>query len=249
MTRIGLLVLLLATASAHAAETTQAPATAAPLTLQMEVAIAADGQITEVVPAANLPEHIRQALIARVSQWRCEPATWLGQPAAVRSKLNVRAQLARTTDGKQVLQLVDAFGMQPIQEFLGTSTPQYPLAAAKRGVGGTFIHSMYLHPDGSVSEVEPMWSSGEASQGKWAKLFEELLRDTYAKARRAPMIVNGQAIACHTQLTMSFFVEAPPAEPAEVKQAREAAIAAWEAATPDACPVAKLATDVKGMLL
>lgn len=256
MKRIGMLCLLLAGIHTSAgaapapAATGQAAAPAPLFNLAVQVEISGDGAVTAVVPAADVPEALRAALVARVSQWHFEPVSWQGQPASLRRALIVRGRLATTTDGKQVLQLVDTRGWVAIEAFLGTQGPRYPESAMKRGVAGEFVYTMRQAADGSLSDVQPLWSGGEASQGKWAAQFDASLREAYGKARRAPVLINGQPVACRLQLSMDFArADKPPVKSAEDTKARDDAIAAWRAATPDVCPEPKLLTDVAGMVL
>ena len=257
MKRIGLLCLLLGSATSHAAEPAAAQPAPTVLNLPLEVGVDAQGKVTEVVPDASVPDALKPGIVRRASEWQFAPTIWQGQPAAFRGRMLVRVQFAATSDGKTVVQIVDAKGRQPIEAFLGTSGPQYPGAAAKRGIGGTFVHTMRQEADGSLSDMQLLWSGGEASQKKWLKQFDESLREVYAKARRQPVIINGQPVACHGQLTFHFSVAAPkepppkgpPPEPASDIQARDAAIAAWRATTPDECPMLTLTTDVAGQLL
>lgn len=257
MKRIGLLCLWFAGIPLYAAEPAPAPPAPTVLNLALEVGVDAQGKVTEVVPDATVPDALKPGIVQRASEWQFAPTIWQGQPAALRGRLLVRVQFVATTDGKTVVQIVDAQGKQPIEAFLGTSGPQYPPSAAQRDVGGTFVHTMRQEADGSLSDMQLLWSGGEGSQKKWVKQFDESLREVYAKARRQPVIINGQPVACHGQLTFHFSVAAPkepppkgpPPEPASDIEAREAALAAWRAATPDECPMLKLSTDVAGQLL
>jgi len=252
MNRIGLLCLLLAGATAHAAE--PAPAQPAPtvLNLPLEIGVDAQGKVTEVVPDASVPDALKPGIVRRASEWQFAPTIWQGQPAAFRGRVLVRVQFAATTDGKTVAQIVDAKGSEPIKGHLGTNAPRYPLSAAQRGVGGTFVHSMRQEADGSLSNVQLLWSGGEGSKKKWATQFDESLREVYAKAHRQPAIINGQPVACSAQLNFEFSVakpsEQPPQRTSDIPE-RDAAIAAWRAATPDECPMLTLTTDVAGQLL
>ncbi|GGD38512.1 hypothetical protein [Pseudoxanthomonas indica] len=251
MKRISLFCLLWAGATAHAAEPAPAQRPPTVLNLPLDVGVDAQGKVTDVVPDATVPEPLKPGLVRRASEWQFAPPMWQGQPAALRGRVLVRVQFAATTDGKTVAQIVDAKGSEPIKAFLGTEVPQFPQSAAKRGVGGTFVHTMRQGADGSLSDMQLLWSGGEGSKKKWATQFDGSLREVYAKARRQPVIINGQPMACHGQLTFHFSAIGPqePPEPASEREAREAAIAAWRAATPDECPMLTLTTDVSGQLL
>lgn len=204
--RVLLSTMLLAFSAAVAAQKATAPtASATPareLVAGMDITIAADGSVTRVVPAATLPEPIRQLLIKRVSQWRYEVPMWQGKPARLSSYLILRLLAVPTTAGGFVLRVSGVGGEWHIGSGFGPKPPQYPQAAMRQEIGGTFSYALRLGQDGSVESVRRLYP--EAVLDSIRKSIDAAAQTTLLSSRFRPVRVDGAAVACEIALPIVF---------------------------------------------
>lgn len=248
MKRIIVLMALFCAGVASAAAPSSTPPPSL-LELRMRIQVAGDGSVSSVTPDAALPDAVRQLLVRRVTQWRFKPVLWQGKPASVTNDWALRAQLVPTTQGGQVLKVVEAQLFDPKQQMVA---PRYPESAMRSEVSASFIYAVTQRRNGELVEPRLVWSQGEGGESSWLRTFEEAIHASLADSRLPEVVIDGAAIECMRIVPFDFRMATSDGNAKEspaLAEARRIAMEAWEARTPDQCPMPKLETAIAGTIL
>lgn len=207
----------------------------------MDITIGADGSIANVLPAATLPEPIRQLLLKRVPQWRYEVPMWEGKPASVAHHLILRLVAMPTTSGGFVLRILGQGSEWHAGSEYSPKAPNYPEAAMRQEIGGTFSYALRLGQDGRIDRVRRLYP--ETLSDSIRKSMDEAAQYALRATRYRPVIVNGVAVVCETNLPYVF----TPAGKRDVPKEKIPEFARAGLETP--CPKLTLSTNIENMIL
>ena len=171
----------------------------------VRVDVDASGKPLKVEAPADLPESIRGFIEKRVASWQYQPAKQGGVAVGATTYVKVGAcAIPDATSGGYRLgvdfkgngpRLVSASGNLP--------PPQYPMEAARKSIGGTYMVSYAIRPDGStqVSDIELV--DGPKQSAKWLR---PAINRWAESLRYEPEQVNGQAVATNMSFPVEFKV-------------------------------------------
>lgn len=195
MKRVFAVGLLLASASSQAgdaAEPIRFPATA-------RVVLDAEGVPQQVDANPRLPGVVRQAIEARVKQWRFEPARVEGAPRPGVTHVKLQACAIPQPDGSlRVGMDYESNGPGYAEDALRLPPPPYPAQAARAGSEGRVQVLLRIETDGRATV-----QSLKARRGR-LKDFEDTLRQWVASLRYVPEEVDGRPIATQMDIPVDF---------------------------------------------
>ena len=199
----------------------------------MYVDVAADGSVTAVeVPGDVLPV-LRDSLVRRALQWHFTPATWQGEPVAVRQWLPVKLEPVLTSDGGYAIRILGTgLATEP-----GTAmvAPKYPKGAMRAGVTATLVYQVHVAEDGRMTPLALLESPG---LNGYVKDLDKASRAALSASRIRPFVANGQVVACELRFPIDFLLD----DTGDAKKEPGPPL-------PDGCPNAKLETAITGMML
>ena len=171
----------------------------------------------------RLPAAIREAIGARVREWRFEPATLNGEAKSGVTHLMLDACAAAGASGELNLAVGYVYG-GPVnnQDPAGLAPPpRYPVDAIRAGVQGTWLVTYEVLPDGTTQwmSVDPQGDT----QPKRLGYFEPTLRQWVNQLRYTPEEVDGQPISTVVRVPVGFSLDSTP-QPASRKEAARTAM-------------------------
>jgi len=187
--------LLLASASLQAGEA------AGPIRFPATARVVLDGEGVPQQVDANpkLPGVVRQAIEARVKQWRFEPARVEGAPRPGVTHVKLQACAIPQADGSlRVGMDYESNGPGYAEDALRLPAPQYPVQAARAGSEGRFQVLLRIETDGRAT-----LQSLKARRGR-LKDFEDTLRQWVASLRYLPEEVDGRPVATQMDIPVDF---------------------------------------------
>lgn len=209
----------------------------APLFAAMEVGIAADGSVAKVEPDTELPQPLRDLLIARVSQWRFEPPQWQGRSVSTSTHLLLRLQEVPTPGGS-ALRVVFRQYEKGSRFKYGLPTQKYPPKAARKKKGGEFVYAVRIGKDGAPIGVERKLP--KVIDDEYLEAMDEESQSSIMRALWRPFVVDGQAVECNFVYPVSFSMDEGPSPTPDVAAA---------GAIPDVCPTGQLLTRIENSML
>lgn len=253
MKRIAVVLLAVAALSAQADEKLNGVApVSGEMLVGMQVVVASDGRITEVVPDAGVTEPLRKMLIQRVSQWRYKSGIWEGKPVSLTHVLVLRLQPVPTPQGGFALQVKGEGNVFLLGTRYAMTPPRFPVNEAKKGKGMNLIYEVTKQEDGRLSEIRLLEST--QADDRATRAFDVASRPSLDSARLPPSIVDGKPIRCRMVWPMNFMLsdarKPKDAEQAEAEaKAHRVRMEALQAGLPDGCPPSKLETPIEATLL
>lgn len=206
----------------------------------MQVVVAADGSVAEVVPDAALPEPIRAGLVKRVAQWRYQVPMWQGQPVSTARRQGLRLQAVPTTRGGYALRVMgEAFVPDPDRRYR-FDPPVYPHWLQRKGVAAVLVYAIHFGLDGKVVDAALLYPPAPLDRA--SKAYDAASRAAIATWAWRPFRVDGTAVECDTAVPVTFMLDGdtPPVAP-DLKP--------YEAGMQQLCPLPRLETKIEGTLL
>jgi len=224
---------ILAMATAAATARVQADNVHQPVPFKTKATVWLDEQgVPQRVEAQEqLPPSIREAIGARIREWRFEPATVNGEAKSGITHVTLDACAAVGASGELNLALGYGYG-GPIntQDATGlTPPPRYPVNAVHADVEGKWLVTHEVLPDGSARWISVAPRDG--TNPKRLNYFEPALRQWVSQLHYQPEEVDGQAISTVVHIPISFSLNAStkPTRRKEEARSSEECVAAMQA--------------------
>lgn len=226
--------LAMASASGVGTALAQNPSQPVPFKTKAKVWLDEQGVPQRVEAPEQLPAAIREAIGARIKEWRFAPATVNGEAKSGVTHLMLNACAAASPSGELNLALGYVYG-GPVnnQNAAGlTPPPRYPVDAVRSGIEGTWLVTYEVLPDGTAQwmSVAPQ---GETNP-KRLNYFEPALRQWVSQLRYQPEEVDGRAVSTVVRMPVGFSLDTStkPVSRKEEAQSGKECIAAMQAAVP-----------------
>jgi len=188
----------------------------------------ADGHITATQFDPNVSAPFTALLSAAVKQWQFVPATLNGRRVPAHTFIKTRLQAMPDASGKYDLR-ISFMGNgprldQPIQ-------PRYPSQEIRMNHGAALILEAIAQPDGRLTD---MTVTGKPADLPGLVFFRRAVLEAARHWHTTPEQVNGQAVATHLRIPMSFTIHRMdmPERAKTVRQNTVAANAVAESAAP-----------------
>ena len=227
-------VLAIASASGMDTALAQNPSQPVPFKTKAKVWLDAQGIPQQVETPEQLPAAIREAIGARIKEWRFEPATVNGEAKSGVTHVLLNACATASPTGDLNLALGYVYG-GPVnaQNAAGLAPPpRYPVDAVRSGAEGTWLVTYEVLPDGTAQwiSVDPQ---GETNP-KRLNYFEPSLRQWVSQLRYQPEEVDGRAISTVVRIPVGFSLDTsikPTSRKEEANTGKEC-VAAMQADVP-----------------
>lgn len=159
-----------------------------------------EGRVTATQFDPDVPAPFIALLSAAVKQWQFVPATLNGRQVPAHTFIETRLQAVPDANGKYDLR-ISFMGNgprldQPIQ-------PRYPSQEIRMNHGAALILEAIAQPDGRLTD---MTVTGKPADLPGLVFFRRAVLEAARHWHTTPERVNGQAVATHLRIPMSFTI-------------------------------------------
>lgn len=155
---------------------------------RMEAVIARDGTVKEVTAISGHPMLV-EAAVEAVRRWQYRPTEVDGQPVEVRTRIDVRFELAREGAPTPAPDL--AQGVKIVKKV----APAYPAEAKEKGISGAVRLEAVIDKEGKVADVRVL--SGDP-------LLVAAAVDAVKQWEYQATLINGAAVDVVTEIELNF---------------------------------------------
>lgn len=194
----------------------------------VRVDVDATGKPVKVEAPQDLPDAIRAYIEQRVATWQYGSATQDNVAVPATTFVRVGACAIPTPAGDGYNLGVDFKGNGPriISANDALPPPRYPFEALRQSVGGRYLVSYSIQPDGStrLGEIAIIEGGNKGSGNRFVKVFRAALAQWAGSLRYEPELVNGHAVVTRMSVPVGFSIDqtSQPGTPQHFRDRQEA---------------------------